>query len=104
MIRNWVKGWNGGFAIAVGPDRKATAELIAKAHNVFEALENLTPGGSEFVDDPERCLECIKQRIDNVVQVAKERNKAQNALRHIIEFAHPTIDREIIAIAKEALR
>ena len=29
------------------------------------ALEGLTPSGSEFVDDPERCRQFVKDRLDN---------------------------------------
>jgi hypothetical protein len=29
------------------------------------ALEGLTPSGSEFVDDPERCRKFVKDRLDN---------------------------------------
>jgi hypothetical protein len=68
------------------------------------ALESLTPNGSEFVNEPDRCVAFVKDRLDFTVYLVKQRNQAQQALRQILEFAHPTIDKEIIAIAKEALR
>lgn len=43
-------------------------------------LENLTPGGSEFVNDPEYCARYVKNRIDslweNTKRLMRERDKA----------------------------
>lgn len=46
-------------------DRLRTTELaIARGDSLLlrykRALEGLTPGGSEFVDEPERCAEYVK--------------------------------------------
>lgn len=38
-------------------------------------LEGLTPGGSEFVDDPERCAEVVRAHRTMTVDFAAQRNK-----------------------------
>ena len=37
-------------------------------------LERLTPGGSEFVRDPDRCIAWIRERLATVAKIAAERN------------------------------
>ena len=44
------------------------------------ALEGLTPGGSEFVDDPERCAACVKSTRDSLMCVLVERTKQVHEL------------------------
>ena len=41
---------------------KRTKEQINQA--AYDLLLSLTPGGSEFVNDPERCCEFVKDRMD----------------------------------------
>ena len=36
-----------------------------------KALESLTPGGSEYVDDPKRCAETIRERFNGPVKILK---------------------------------
>lgn len=40
---------------------KRTKEQINQ--EAYDLLLSLTPGGSEFVNDPERCCEFVKERI-----------------------------------------
>ena len=40
---------------------KRTKEEINQA--AYDLLLSLTPGGSEFVNDPERCCEFVKERL-----------------------------------------
>ncbi len=42
-------------------------------HTPMKILESLTPGGSEFVDDPERCARYIRDLIDSGHQAKKDR-------------------------------
>ena len=49
----------------------------------MRALESLTPNGSEFVNDPERCVEFVRDRLAFLVQIAKERNMAQQEAREL---------------------
>ena len=42
-----------------------------------KALLDLTPGGSEFVNDPMRCVEFVKDRMANVMKVAKENKQLE---------------------------
>lgn len=44
------------------------------------AVYDLTPGGSEFYNDDERCLEFIKAQRNQVIRFAGERNEAQRKL------------------------
>ena len=53
-----------------GPSH-ATLELFASAWKALEdQLLAMTPGGSEFVGSPQRCLEFIKDRMATVMKVA----------------------------------
>lgn len=67
---------------------KADAEFIAHARTDIPALlqhiaalhrmlHDLTPGGSEFVDDPKRCLVFIEGQLKTLAKVAGERNALQ---------------------------
>jgi hypothetical protein len=42
--------------------------------HAMRALESLTPNGSEFVNDPDRCVAFVRERLDFNIQLAKERN------------------------------
>lgn len=45
-------------------------------------LENLTPSGSEFVDDPEYCYRYIRGRIDKLRSMLKKEILARKAREH----------------------
>lgn len=44
------------------------------------ALEDMTPGGSEFHNAPGRCIEWVKARLATVTSLARERNELRNEL------------------------
>jgi hypothetical protein len=46
------------------------AETIAELERVNKMLCNLTPSGSEYYNDPDRCIECIKDRIATADRLA----------------------------------
>ena len=52
-----------------------------------KALEGLTPGGSEFVDEPERCAQVIKDTRDSQHRVLLNWKKDQNAKKENIRVA-----------------
>ena len=52
------------------------------------ALEDMTPGGSEFHNAPGRCIEWIKARLDTVTTLARERNE----LRYELEATKTALD------------
>lgn len=56
---------------------KRTKEQINQA--AYDLLLSLTPGGSEFVNDPERCCEFVKERISflhrKVIELTKNKKK-----------------------------
>lgn len=41
----------------------------------MDVLESLTPGGSEFHNDPQMCKQFIRDRLATVTKVARERNE-----------------------------
>jgi hypothetical protein len=70
-------------------------------HPAMLALENLTPGGSEYVNDVERCVAAIKetrtQLMDNMRKFKIQRDALLAACKIGLEFAEsdwgaPTMD------------
>ena len=53
-------------------------------HSLMDILESLTPGGSEFKNNPKACHEWIKARLQTRGRVASERNQ----LRARVAEAH----------------
>jgi len=49
-----------------------------------KALEGLTVGGSEYYNNPERCADDIRHRLDSQSEIIKRLVKERNELR--IEF------------------
>jgi hypothetical protein len=45
---------------------------IAELERVNKLLHDLTPGGSEFYHDPDRCIENIKEQIKVSRRIAKQ--------------------------------
>jgi hypothetical protein len=62
------------------------AALTAQVERLTKALDELTPGGSEFHDDPERCLQFIKDRMTSNGKLAAERNELREALTACFEW------------------
>jgi hypothetical protein len=60
------------------PTSSRVCELCSpREYRAMRNLESLTPSGSEFVNDPEACVAFIQDRMDSIIKVAKERNKAR---------------------------
>lgn len=89
-----------------GPHRvEVTSSRVCELCNprdsrAMRALESLTPNGSEFVNDPERCMAFVRDRLAFTIQLAKERNRMRNALELI---AKTSPDVEAVRMAKAAL-
>ena len=67
-----------------------------REYRAMRALESLTPNGSEFVNDPEACVAFVRDRMDSIIKVAKERNKANGAVmavRSIVEEPYVNDDK-----------
>lgn len=47
-------------------------------------LEDLTPGGSEYVDNPKRCYEWVQERLDNNQRLLVRAHLESNRLRDAI--------------------
>lgn len=67
-----------------------------------KALISLTPGGSEFVDDPQRCVEFIKEVQKSmkrtIISQKKELDKLEVALRRIRSYTQGSITTSEIQI------
>jgi len=50
-------------------------ELLADRSRFRSAIVSLTPGGSEFYDNPERCAEWVQERLSTTGKIAAERNE-----------------------------
>lgn len=77
-IRKPDRSTSGNEHVATAYD-KANAALIVKAVNEYEinrkarlTLEGLTPGGSEYVNDPERCAAYMQRIKSDAVEAHKE--------------------------------
>jgi hypothetical protein len=64
-------------------------ELQLKGTNLLKrykrALEGLTPGGSEFVDDPERCAATVRIIQDGMMRTLVSRTKQVHELQRLLE-------------------
>ena len=78
----------------------ARAEAAESAHKkTMLLLEWLTPGGSEYVGDADRCVEYIRNKIETLQDIAKNAIKAKQAaesanreLRAAIRWALGEVD------------
>jgi hypothetical protein len=66
------------------------AKEVARAEALLmrykRALEGLTPGGSEFVDDPERCAEHARKRQDSLwEQFKKQKLRTDETVARAVE-------------------
>ena len=101
-------------AYFLSPSRCLALEFDAIARERDEAAEKweralvgLTPGGSEFVGEPENCVRFVRERLETVIQVQKRALAAEkaaenlaDALRIITELAERPC---VIEVANEAL-
>lgn len=66
--------------------------LHAHAADYKEALESLTPLGSEFVNDPQRCVEAVREyqngQHQQIVKMKKQRDDYRVALERIRAMEH----------------
>jgi len=55
-----------------------------------KALEGLTVGGSEYYNNPERCADDIRHRLDRqsemIKRLVKEKNELRNEFRKMFEM------------------
>lgn len=66
------------FSVPADVARQARAELAATQSMLARwkrAIEGLTPGGSEFADDPERCALFIRDRTNYPRQIVELRTE-----------------------------
>ena len=51
---------------------QATALLLERCQKLDMALQSLTPGGSEYVGDPDRCVARAKDNLDTYRQLWRD--------------------------------
>jgi hypothetical protein len=73
-------------------DRKIECSACEK-HPAMLALENLTPGGSEFYEDIPRCVDWIKDRINHNFDMAKKARKEANELEQHVSALRAVAER-----------
>lgn len=80
----------------IAEHHRPTLENAAFINNLFwrykKALEDLTPSGSEFVNDPEYCAEFVRDRQRNLLHVLAEQKKQASEDIHrllsVIDLKH----------------
>ena len=80
-------------------DSYELARLMAAAPSITERLVAMTPGGSEFHDDPNRCLNYIERRMARVVEQVRKRKEAEeqrDELLRACERALPWLAKMIV--------
>lgn len=55
--------------------RAQVAKLTAERENLKRLIESLTPGGSEFHDAPETCVEWVRRRLASAVSEVQKRKR-----------------------------
>ncbi|MES2382425.1 MAG: hypothetical protein V4538_15365 [Bacteroidota bacterium] len=76
-------------------------EMEAMSYKLYMLLYDLTPGGSEFANDPEYCAKWIRENrqqeakiLKEMVKAAKEKNEAlQDKNKHLIEVLVDLMER-----------
>ena len=61
--------------VIVAPERIAALE--AEVARLLCHLESLTPGGSEFHNDPARCVAWVRERLSGVIKQVQKRKTAE---------------------------
>lgn len=88
--------------------------LCEKCHprelKAMRALESLTPSGSEFVNEVDRCVSFVRERMRSVVEWAKrdkEKRRALESIKNIASNSSADYDtpamQKILQIVQEAL-
>lgn len=60
-------------------------ERLRERDEAVALLERLTPGGSEFANDPERCAEHVRTRLSSVVRLKADRDAARAEVQTLRE-------------------
>lgn len=69
------------------------AMTVAENFRLAAELAALTPGGSEFHNSPDNCIQWIRERLESRAKVAKERNQLRKKLAAAEKiFNHFTFD------------
>lgn len=83
-------------------------DVVLERDRLMRILESLTPGGSEFVNDPERCVAAIKSARSTLMEKlrdkVKERDRLWDLVRHQRSELHEAeliTDEEYAALAQD---
>jgi hypothetical protein len=66
---------------------------VTREEIIRELVNEFTPGGSEFVDDPKRCLAWIKERRESAAAMLKQAQRENKQLRENLAAAVEERDR-----------
>lgn len=85
-MRNWQEDWDKIYvtertSMYMDFYVPALPHWLTAYRELVKSIEKMTPGGSEFHDDPERCLQWIRDRLDSVVEQTKKRKKAEAVVK-----------------------
>lgn len=86
-------------------ERRNTA-LDGKPSPAMAALESLTPGGSEYVGDPERCAEHIRGRIDSLGKLVVKLTLQRKTFREALSKAYTcraSMNSAVVEVIEKAL-
>ena len=84
--------------------RHAAAALRAKAETAQLALESLTPGGSEYVGDPQRCVAYVRETSHSQHAAIVKFKQERDAFQRRAEGAERQLDAYIAVRAEERTR
>jgi len=68
------------------------AKALQRARVAEHLLLSLTPGGSEFVDDPGHCSHWIRERLNGTVEQVKRRKDAEQRVEQLERLLRLTIE------------
>ena len=81
------------------PDAKKILLSIVRDHHAIQVLESLTPGGSDYVGDVEKCAEYLRwiktscvEANKSVVRIKKNRAEAFEAMREALKLGFHHLD------------
>jgi len=79
------------YSLGMRKEAYELAQLMAAAPSITERLVAMTPGGSEFHDDPNRCLNYIERRMARVIEQVRKRKEVEEQRDELLEAAEAAL-------------
>ena len=99
-LPRWEDGRVAALEAEVVGKQKTIIELARKVDRFRNHLESLTPGGSEFHNDPVRCVEWVHERTSSAISQVLKRKAAAEAEAERLRGAL----RGVLILAEDDLR